>query len=160
MTRTCARTGRGAQTRPVTAARRWTLLLRGWDEAGSVASELAVLTPLLILVLAFIVLVGRLTQVHLQVESAAHQAARAASQQATIAAAQQAADRVASGLGTRCDTPTATLDTSRWGPGGTVAVTLTCQAAVGDLTLLPIPAKIAITATFTSPIDRYSAGRS
>lgn len=132
--------------------------LRG--EEGSVASELAVVAPLLILVLSFIVLVGRLTQLQLQVESAAHQAARSASQQATLAAAEQAATRIAAELGTRCDTPTATLTTAQWAPGGTVTVTLTCHAVVADLTLLPISSHITVSASFTSPIDRFAPGRS
>ena len=49
------------------------------DESGSVTAELVLLTPLLILLLLFVVALGRLAGARLEVDGAAAQAARAAS---------------------------------------------------------------------------------
>jgi len=57
--------------------RRWGRLHR--DERGSVTVELVLLTPLLILLLLFVVALGRLSGARLDVDGAAAQAARAAS---------------------------------------------------------------------------------
>ena len=113
--------------------------------------ELVVLTPLLLIVVAFIVLAGRIVDVHLQVESAA--------QQADPAAAARAASRIATELGAPCGGPVASLDGARWTPGGTVTVTVSCRVALADLTLLPVPSSITVHASFVSPIDRFSTGR-
>lgn len=128
-------------------------------EYGSVSVELVLMTPLLLILVAFIVLAGRLVDLRLQVESAAHQAARAASQQQTITGAQAAAGRIAAELGPRCGTPSTAVDATLWAPGGTVTVTLTCHAALADLTLLPVPSTVEVSASFTSPLDRFAVGR-
>lgn len=122
--------------------------------------ELVLLTPLLLVVAAFIVLAGRVVDVHLQIESAAHQAARAASQQSDRPAAVRAASRIAGELGPPCGDPVAALDRARWMPGGAVTVTVSCRVALADLTLLPIPSSITVHASFVSPIDRFATGRS
>ena len=49
------------------------------EETGSVVAELVLLTPLLILVLLFVVALGRLAGARIDVDGAAAQAARAAS---------------------------------------------------------------------------------
>ncbi|WP_305080828.1 TadE/TadG family type IV pilus assembly protein [Pseudonocardia sp. TRM90224] len=124
-------------------------------EEGSVATELVLVSPLLLLVIALIVLAGRLTDLRLQVESAAHQAARAASAQPAPDTATAAATRITAELGSHCADPTADVDITGWAPGGSVTVTVTCVADVADLTLLPIGGRVPVTATFTSPIDRF-----
>lgn len=131
--------------------------MRGED--GSVSVELVLITPLLLILVAFIVLAGRLVDLRLQVESAAHQAARAASQHQTITGGESAAGRIAAELGPRCGTPSTAVDTTLWAPGGAVTVTLTCHAALADLTLLPVPSTVEVSASFTSPLDRFAVGR-
>ena len=140
-------------------SRAWGRGRRGGDEEGSVSVELVLLTPLLLLVVAFIVLAGRVVDVHLQVESAAHQAARAASQQAGPAAAARAASRIAGELGPPCGDPVAVLDRAGWVPGGAVTVTVSCRVALADLTPLPVRSSITVHASFVSPIDRFATGR-
>ena len=49
------------------------------DERGAVATELVLLTPLLIVMLLFVVALGRLAGARINVDGAAAQAARAAS---------------------------------------------------------------------------------
>lgn len=137
------------------ATREWRTASSG-DEEGSVSVELVLLTPLILLVVALLVLAGRLVDLRLQVESAAHQAARAASHQRFAAATGEAANQIIAELGPRCGTPSTTVDTTKWAPGGTVTVTVTCNADLADLTLLPLPAQVPVTASFTSPIDRFA----
>ena len=49
------------------------------EESGSVALEMVLLTPLLLLMLLFVVALGRVVSARIEVEGAAAQAARAAS---------------------------------------------------------------------------------
>jgi len=100
-------------------------------------------------------LCGRVMDVRLQAASLAHQAARAASIQPDPRRAHAAVDAVLAQPGVRCPHPVAAVDTSRWAPGGTVAVTVTCTPDLAALTLLPIQSAVPITASFTSPIDRF-----
>lgn len=128
-------------------------------EDGSVSVELVLLTPLLLALAAFLVLAGRLVDQRLQVESAAHQAARAASQQLEPVAAAAAAARIADELREGCVEPSVAVDTSGWRPGGVVTATVICPVPLADLTPLPLPSTLAVRASFTSPIDRFAAGR-
>jgi Flp pilus assembly protein TadG len=120
-----------------------------------VSVELVLLTPLFLLVIALLVLCGRGMDVRLQAASLAHQAARAASTQPDPRRAQAAADAILAQPGTGCPHPVAAVDTSRWAPGGTVTVTVTCSPDLAALTLLPIRDAVPITTSFTSPIDRF-----
>jgi Flp pilus assembly protein TadG len=120
-----------------------------------VSVELVLLTPLFLLVIALLVLCGRVTDVRLQAASLAHQAARAASAQPDPRRARGAADAVLAQPGTRCPHPVAAVDTNSWAPGGTVTVTVTCTPDLAALTLLPIRDAVPISASFISPIDRF-----
>lgn len=68
---------------------------QGGGQRGSVTVELVLLTPLLILVLLFVVALGRLAGARLQIDTAAGQAARAASLARNPATAIQLAQRTA-----------------------------------------------------------------
>jgi hypothetical protein len=115
-------------------------------ERGSFSVELAVLAPVLLLVISFIVSVGRVTEARAQTQGAARDAVRAA----TInhngnadAAAREAYQRATTGR-----------DCDPWNPiappvpGGTVVVTVTCH--VGTMW-----GKQAITRTARSAVDIY-----
>ena len=54
-------------------------------------------------------------------------------------------------------TPGALLrtDTSEFEPGGSVAVSVTCQVSLADLDLLGLPGSTTRTATARAPIDLY-----
>jgi Flp pilus assembly protein TadG len=128
-------------------------------DAGSAALELVLITPMLVLVLMFIVFAGRLTQAKAVIEDAAHQAARAASiavtQGTATAQAQQAATTALAGRGLTCQAFTVQVNLNGFRPGGTVTATVTCTTSLGDLTLLKVPGSQTITASFTSVIDTY-----
>ncbi len=131
------------------------------NEQGTVSTELAVLTPLLIGLMLFAVFGGRVAQAEADVAHAAHEAARAASLQADPAAAvaaarEMAAANIAEG-GVACRRLEVTVDTALFAAGGQVAVTVSCQAAFADLAFLAVPGHRTFTATATEVIDTYRA---
>jgi Flp pilus assembly protein TadG len=142
------------RARQFPAAGRW----RG-GERGSAAVEITLLTPLLVIMLLFVVFLGRVTGAQAAISDAAHQAARAASiapTPATAAAqAQQAAATALSGRGLACQHFTVTMDLGGFRPGGTVRATVTCTTGLSDLALLDVPGRATLSASFTSVIDTY-----
>jgi Flp pilus assembly protein TadG len=133
----------------------------GTEESGSVATELVLLTPLLLLMLLFVVALGRTVSARTEVDGAAAQAARAASiarDPATATAmAQQAATTALGSDHVTCANLTVTTDTADFEPGGQVAVTVTCTVDLADLVGLRLPASQSISSTSTSVIDVYRA---
>ena len=131
------------------------------DERGAVSTELVLLTPLLIVLLLFVVALGRLASARLDVDGAAAQAARAASITTNpTAATATAAQTATAALGTdhvTCAALTVHTDTARFAPGGSVAVTVTCSVALSDLVGLRLPAAESVSSTATSVIDTYRA---
>lgn len=129
------------------------------EERGSATVELALLTPLLVVFLLFVVEVGRLVLAGQEVNGAAVDAARAASvatsPSSAVAAAAQAASSDLSGAGFACSSSQATVDTTDFVPGGTVSVHLTCSASLAGLSLLRLPGSETFRATATAPIDLY-----
>ena len=131
------------------------------DERGSVTVELMLVTPLLILLLLFVVALGRLASARIDVNGAAAQAARAASiardpESASNAAKQTATAALADDHVTCANLAVAT-DTSGFSAGGTVAVTITCNVDLADLAGLRLPASTAISARSVSVVDTYRA---
>ena len=57
-----------------------------------------------------------------------------------------------------CLTLTTTVDTTDFAPGGTVTVTVACEASMADVTLLGVPGRRTFTATATEVIDTYRSG--
>ncbi|MGH9091329.1 MAG: TadE/TadG family type IV pilus assembly protein [Acidimicrobiales bacterium] len=134
------------------------------DESGSVTAELVLLTPLLVLMLLFVVALGRLAGARLDVDGAAAQAARAASiardPTTATAMAQQTATAALGSDGVTCAELTVRTDTAQFAPGGSVAVTVTCTVGLSDLTGLRLPAAQSISSTATSVIDLYRSASS
>lgn len=128
-------------------------------EAGSVSAELAVLTPLMILLLLFVVAAGRLADARAEVDAAAHAAARAASLQRTPGAAVRAAEAVArdtlADRGPSCAAVSVQVDTGRFIPGGSVSVVVSCRVSTEDLTGLALPGAATVSSRGTSPVDSW-----
>ena len=122
-------------------------------------AELVLLTPLLIVILLFVVALGRLAGARLNVDAAAAQAARAASIARDPATASTTARQIATAaLGSdhvTCAQLTVSTDTSDFTPGGLVAVTVTCTVTLADLTGLRLPASESVSSTANSVIDTY-----
>jgi Flp pilus assembly protein TadG len=129
------------------------------SDAGSAAVELAVLTPVLVLLLLFVVAVGRVVQAHQEVGAAAADAARAASIASSSPAAHQAAGAAAAedlaGAGLTCATLQTVVDTRDFWPGGTVRVEVRCTASLQGLSLLRLPGAATIDASAVAPVDLY-----
>lgn len=129
------------------------------DERGSATVELVILTPLLILLLLFVVALGRLAGARIDVGGAAAQAARAASIARSPAAASSFAQQTAaSALASQhitCAHLDVSVDTSDFVPGGSVAVTVSCAVQLSDLTGLDLPATETVANRSVEPIDTY-----
>jgi Flp pilus assembly protein TadG len=163
------REGTGVGARPSRAWPGRRFLRRAWPgvgtgrwrggERGSAAVEITLVTPLLVIMLLFVVFLGRLTEAQAAITDAAHQAARAASiapgPATATAQAQQAAATALSGRGLACQHFTVTVSLGGFRPGGTVRATVTCITGLSDLALLAVPGSRTLSASFTSVIDTY-----
>ena len=134
---------------------------RSTDERGGATVELVLLTPLLILVLLFVVALGRLASARLEVDSAAAQAARAASMARDPVTATALASSLATaslaGHHLTCAPLAVSTDTAAFAPGGWVAVRVSCTASLAGLSLLALPGAETITSRFVEPLDVYRA---
>ena len=133
---------------------------RRWrNELGSATVELVILTPLLILLLLFVVALGRLAGARIEVDGVAAQAARAASiarnPETATSSAQQTAASALSSQHITCAHLTVSVDTTDFAPGGSVAVTVSCAVNLADLTGLDLPMSETVANRAVSPIDMY-----
>jgi Flp pilus assembly protein TadG len=128
-------------------------------QRGGAATELVLATPLVVVLLLFVVFLGRITQTRAELEGAAHSAARAASiardPQSAVLAAEQMAGAALSGKHVTCNSLAIAVDTSQFKPGGEVGVTITCTVSLADLGPLRVPNVETLSTHFTEPIDRY-----
>ena len=133
-------------------------------ERGSLALELVILTPILVIFMMFLVALGRLVEAQGQVDGAARDGARAASiAQAPGVAQQNAAQAVDSDLtsgAAKCTTsPSVTFGGgTNLAPGGQVNVVVKCNVSLGGLSLLGLSATRTISGEGSAPIDQFSVG--
>lgn len=131
-------------------------------QRGSVAVEMAVLSPALVVLLLLVVFAGRVAQAEGDVRRAASAAARAASlRQEPVDAEDAARETAAANLttsGVGCAQLDTEVDTSRFVAGGTVAVTVRCTASMADVSLLGVPGRRTFAARSVQVIDRYRGG--
>ncbi len=129
------------------------------DDRGSATVEMTLLTPLLIILLLFIVFCGRLADSKLRLDDAAHQAARAASLARTVTQAHDDARATAraalTDAGITCQSLIVTVDTAGLRPGSTVIVGIRCTVGLSDVALLGVPGSTTLSASFASPVDTY-----
>ena len=123
------------------------------------AVELALLTVPIVVVLLFVVALGRFSDARNQVTEAARDAARQASTYIAPSIATQQADQIADDdLSRVCAHHHTTVDTADLHPAGQVTVTVTCDVPVGDLLPLELPGTKTISATSSSVVDTYIQG--
>jgi Flp pilus assembly protein TadG len=120
-------------------------------ERGSMTVEFVIVAPLVIGLMLFLVLAGRVVEAHGQVDGAARDAARAASVARTAGDAQAAADlAVRHDTGTLCQAP----QLQGYAPGSTaVVITLHCTV---DLTFIS-HGTMAVTGYAVAPLDQFVA---
>ena len=142
-------------------ARRRPLGRLGATESGAVATELVLLTPLLVLMLVFVIALGRLVSARMEVDGAATQAARAASIARSPATASAMARQTATtALGAdhvTCADLAVSTDAADFVPGGEVTVTVTCTVDLANLLGLRLPASETLSSTSMSVLDTYRA---
>lgn len=131
------------------------------DEHGAAAVELTLLAPALLVILLFVVGLARMAHASQQVESIAADAARAASLERTTGAAsnvaQQAARSSLDEAGLSCAPMSVDAQVGSYEPGGSVRVTISCTAQLGDVALAGFPGSRRFTATSVVPIETYRA---
>ncbi len=139
---------------------RWTAVRR--SERGSISVEVAVIAPAFIFLMLLVVYAGKVSEADGNVERAAAAGARAASlRQHPDGATDDAQDAVEANLaaaGVPCSNLETVVDTSSLEPGGSVTVTVRCQASMADVTLLGVPGTRTFVATSTEVIDSYRGG--
>jgi Flp pilus assembly protein TadG len=132
-------------------------------ERGGATVELVILTPALLLLLIVVVAGSRLVSTRGDLDGAAREAARAGSLAASPAAAQTAAAyAVRTALLERhlhCPAPKVDVDVTRFAPGGTVAVSVSCAVDLADLGLPGLPGERTIQSRAVAPIDPLAVHR-
>ena len=133
------------------------------DDRGSAAVELAVLAPAFVALVLLVVIAGRVSTVRGDVARVAGDAARAASLRQTPAAATldaaTAVDDARVGGASGCASVATAVDTARFEPGGSVAVTVTCEVDLADVALLAVPGRVRVSSTAVEVIDLYRGER-
>src|SRR5437764_2959654 len=142
-------------TRPSSrSSRRLLDRLRG--DHGSIAVEIALAVPLMVLLLFLLTAAVHLGRAAIDVNSAAAAAARAASLARTGPAATTAARNAATAdLAGQCASLSVSVDTSAFHRGGAVTVAVACTVTTHGLTGISIPGPVTTRAASTSPIDLY-----
>ncbi len=127
-------------------------------DRGSVTVELAILTPLFALLLAFVVLVGRVQSGRADVEAATHAAARmislARDSDAAIDVARDDAESMLEVGSPTCTTMSFTPTIA----DGSVTVEIACTVDLAAAALLPVPGSMTVSASADEIIDRYREG--
>lgn len=134
-------------------------MTRPRDERGSLALEMALLAPFLLLIVALIYAYGRVGQVNGTLESGTRDAARSA----TMARSADEASRTATQVVRQAlaNAPAAcrtSLDVHLVGdflPGEPVTVNASCTYSVSDLGLPGAPGSLTAKSSFTSMLDPY-----
>lgn len=125
-------------------------------------TELVLITPILLLLLGFVMFTGRLGGVQQQVLSAADEAARAASLRGDPDAARSAAmttvEANLADAGVACRELTVDVDTDEFRRGGHVTVALSCAIGLDDLAFTGLPGTRSYEASATEVIDLRRGG--
>jgi Flp pilus assembly protein TadG len=129
------------------------------DDRGSIAVEVAVIAPAFIFLMLLVVFAGKVAEADGNVERAAADGARAASLRQypgdAVADAEEAVQANLVAAGVPCADLSTTVDTSNFRAGGSVAVTVRCEASMADVTLLGVPGQRTFSARSVEVIDTY-----
>lgn len=136
------------------------------DERGSLALEMAMIAPAILLLLGLIYAYGRVGQVNGVMESGARDAARSATIARSMQEAREVAKRVVDDALTAAppscrDDPTVTVsggdpsDPDAFVRGGAIRVEVSCRYDISDLGLPGAPGSLTARSSFTSMLDPY-----
>lgn len=137
------------------------------DQRGSATIELAVLSPVLLILLGLVIAAGRVSAADTAIEQAAAAAARSASVSRDARTAESAARQTVveslQGQGLDCATVSTSVDTAGFaiavGRSAAVTVAVRCSISLGDLAVPGLPGSTTVAASATSPLDRYRGRR-
>lgn len=132
-------------------------------DRGSAAVEMVIIAPAVIAVFVTVMIFGRTVIANQSIEAVAFDAARTASLARDGDAAESAARRAAldtlAAQGLNCRRIEVRVDTAQFarpvGEPATVTVTVECDVDFRDIALPGMPGSTTLSATFTSPLDRY-----
>lgn len=121
------------------------------------------MTPVLFVVLGFLVLAGRLATVRGDIAAATRDAARAASLAATygqaVVDARATAEASLGDFDVSCrDLDVSLGDRRTFQPGGTVTTTVSCEVSLTDIAIPGVPGSRRVGATSVEVIDLYRGG--
>ncbi|GAA4662253.1 TadE/TadG family type IV pilus assembly protein [Kineococcus glutinatus] len=128
----------------------------GAGEEGSLSLEFAVAAPALVLLLLFLLAVGRVSGVQGTFDAGVRDAARAATQARSAHDAQQRARAVllaAVGGASQCGGSLVVEPIAVFEPGRAVTVSARCSYGVADLGLPGMPGTLTVRGSFASPLD-------
>ncbi len=123
-------------------------------ERGSASVELAILTPLFGVLLAVVVLFGRVQNARADVEAAARSAARSLSLARTPEAAVAAVSSTASATLGEGRASCRDLTVAPQITAESVTVTLTCVVDLADAGILPVPGSMSVSGSATEVVDQ------
>lgn len=130
-------------------------------EQGTAAIELVLVAPVLIVVMLFVVGLGRMAHARQQIDAVASDSARAASLERNTSnsahAAQVAAEASLGDAGVSCTNLDVNVDLDSYQPGGQVRVVVSCVAKLGDVALAGFPGTRTFTAEAVVPIETHRA---
>jgi Flp pilus assembly protein TadG len=132
---------------------------RSRDRGAADALGLVLIAPAVVGLALLVVMLGRSVDARAQAQSAAEAAAQAAALERSPAAAEAAARRVAAVMladHDSCATPAVRVDTSSFGPGGEVRVSVECHASARGIEAVQRSPR-AFDATAVAHIDEFRA---
>lgn len=127
-------------------------------DAGSSTAQLTLATPLLVAILLFVVMCGRLVSAQIDVAAAASSGARSASllgHGGGVAEAERNARATLAAHGATCRQASVSVSGDQR-PGGSVTVRVSCRVKLSDLLMLGIPGSRTVEASATSPVDKWA----
>ena len=132
---------------------------RSTSDGGSLAVELVLLAPVLLMVAMGSLVFGRVSEARQQVVEAARAGAEAAAILPTVGTAQWVGSMNAVidviGRTHTCSHVSISVDTANFVPGGTVTVRVACQVLLSDLAFPGVPGSTVVQASATAPLDPY-----
>lgn len=126
-------------------------------EVGALSTEIAVLAPVLVLCMLFVVFAGRLGQAQQDVTQAAAEAARVAALARTPQSSGLTAvvRRNLSAAGVRCGDLAVDTSGTDWRAGGRVQVDVRCAVDLRGVAGLGLPGQRTVQASAVEVIDTY-----
>jgi hypothetical protein len=131
--------------------------MRARGERGSASAEIVIIAPILILMTAVALTLGRLAIDRGEVAEAARAAAEAASVWPTAPQANEAAQLAAAYSlvhdGLDCLSPRVVVDAASLAPGGELAVTVSCTVQLESS--FGLPGAVTLVSSAVAPIETY-----